>query len=383
MQFPELLCKQASAQVIIEKIEYLIETLPRSKTNISLTCWKFWPHMANDAFNSIGNCPASARKSKRQTLKRKLQIFSAKGRHESSAIGNLRMLTRTKRGSRHVTGKINQHTKLARAILASSTTTTLVTFWFFESWNISCCTLTQFLTDKSIQFIRNMFFTPSTLLGVNHVAAIEYYPQTNERVEEYNWTKITRLRHYVDKKRWDQDAFGQSLVYGYNTEICSSSEKLPFSLLVIHHPPGPKTASSPNAITSKKWVEWSPRSIQLLLENRIVELRKQTDTRWREEWAKYRWGYSARLTAELKFANYWLSCLGNSPLAASTPISDIMVIFSYNKLQLWTTGRYRKVKIRRNTIVINGNGVNNTVAIHLISHSPRTMPNDGENTTNT
>lgn len=65
------------------------------------------------------------------------------------------------------------------------------------------------------------------------------------------------------------------------------------------------------------------------------------------------------------------------PLLISALIINSIAAFSYNKLQLRTTGPYRMAKVRPNIIIIHENRVDNTVSIHWVSCGPNASP-DGD-----
>lgn len=92
------------------------------------------------------------------------------------------------------------------------------------------------------------------MLDVEHPTKTTYYPQTNERVEWYNRTMVTRLRHYVAENQKNWDKYVQPLSYAYNTQEHKPPNITPFSLVLTRHPPELTAVSQPSCLCTVSYV---------------------------------------------------------------------------------------------------------------------------------
>lgn len=90
-----------------------------------------------------------------------------------------------------------------------------------------------------------------------------------------------------------------------------------------------------------------------------------------------------RVPIKPKFTNNEWTFIDKPPLPAGAPTVGSMAPFNYNELQHRTTGQYKIILVRPNTIVVDANGVHDTVSIQLVSNALKTTPSHGEDTVDT
>jgi len=88
------------------------------------------------------------------------------------------------------------------------------------------------LSDQRSQFMSNFSVAVMKVLGTKTVRTTAYHPQTNGKVEWYNRTMATKLRHYIadDFSRWDE--LVPVLKLAYNSQPHRSTGIAPFELVI-------------------------------------------------------------------------------------------------------------------------------------------------------
>lgn len=157
----------------------------------------FWPHMANDGYDTGDQCRSCARNGNRYRHKRSLQLFPLSGSLDFVAIDILRQLSKTTSKNRYVVVITDRYSKLTRAIMSSKTALAHIVNTFLDQRIIPYGIRSFILTDNRSQIVSKVFATLCGLLGVKHLTTTASCPQTNSQAEQFNKTVATRLRHFV------------------------------------------------------------------------------------------------------------------------------------------------------------------------------------------
>jgi transposase InsO family protein len=116
---------------------------------------------------------------------------------------------------------------------------------FFVHW-VSCFGPPLILlSDNGSQLSARMFQAVCFMMGVKQLFTSTYHPQTNGQTELFNRTVVIMLLHYVSRKQDDWDQTVAVPVYGYNTQVHSSSGLSPFELVLSRPPPVPNMEVGP------------------------------------------------------------------------------------------------------------------------------------------
>ena len=200
----------------------------------------YWPHMANDAYQTVRNCAScAATRGTRVRHQKDLKLFPAAGPLEFVAMDLLGPLPKTTHGNRHVLVMTDRFTKLTRSIPLRTTTASVVASAFLDHWVYPYGAPRYVLTDNGPQFAAKFFDAVAcALLGVRHYLTTAYHPQTNGQTERFNRTLVARLRHYVEEHQRDWDDYVQPLTFAYNTQVHRSTETTPFDLVLTRAPSG-------------------------------------------------------------------------------------------------------------------------------------------------
>lgn len=75
--------------------------------------------------------------------------------------------------------------------------------------------------------------------GVRSVATTEYHLQTNEQIERFNATRMSRLGHYLAEHERDWDISVFLLTYPYSLQVPRTTKLPPSSLVITILLPGP------------------------------------------------------------------------------------------------------------------------------------------------
>lgn len=92
---------------------------------------------------------------------------------------------------------MDRYSKLTRAIPTSKTTVSRLANLFLDHWIVPFGVPTYLLTDYVPKFGSKSFQSVSRKLGIKHLSATSYHPQTNGKAQRFNKIIVTCLRHYV------------------------------------------------------------------------------------------------------------------------------------------------------------------------------------------
>ena len=244
----------------------------------TMRCEFYWPHMANDVYETVQRCESCAATRGTQYTKQKhLRLFPANGPLEFVAMDILGPLPKTKQGNQFVVVLTDRYSKLTRAIPTGKTTATTVATIFVDHWVIPYGIPNYVLTDNGPQFVAKFFASVCLALGVKHVTTTAYHPRTNGQTERFNRTIVTRLRHYVGEHQDDWDLYVQLLTYAYNAQVHRSTRTTPYSLVLTRHPPGPATVGGTTALATDASTEPEAATLRHRLLSRLRALVGRTD----------------------------------------------------------------------------------------------------------
>lgn len=122
------------------------------------------------------------------------------------ALNTLRPFLRTANVNEYVIVMTARYSKLRRAVLTGKTSSTHVASMLFDYWIVPYGMCVYVLTNNGVKFTRNLFATLCNMLGVKHITKTSFHPQTNRKVEQYDHTIVTQLRHYVVENHKDCDS---------------------------------------------------------------------------------------------------------------------------------------------------------------------------------
>jgi transposase InsO family protein len=127
----------------------------------------YWPHMAEDVFETVRKCDACARNrisERRHT--NFLQLFPAKGPLESVAMDILGPLPRTKHGNRFLLVIADRYTKVTRTVPLRTVTAISVARSFVDQCVYVYGPPVSLLTDNGPQFTAKFFQAACAELGI-------------------------------------------------------------------------------------------------------------------------------------------------------------------------------------------------------------------------
>lgn len=106
-------------------------------------------------------------------------------------------LSRTTQRDQYVLVITDRYSNLTRAVPATKTSKTHNAVIFLKHWIVPFGTPRYVLAGDGPKFVSKIFATICEYLEVKHLKTIAYHPQTNEKVDLYKKTIVTRLRHYI------------------------------------------------------------------------------------------------------------------------------------------------------------------------------------------
>ena len=254
----------------------------------------YWPHMAADTYDFVKNCDKCAQE--RITLRRhasKLKLFPAKAPLESVAIDLMGPLPVTNRKNRYLLVMTDRYTKLTRTVPLATATAFTVAKAFCEAWVYVYGPPESLLSDNGGEFNAKFFRAVCRTLGIRNVYITSYHPQTNGQVERYNRTLKSALRKYIAEDQKDWDLFGDSITYGYNTQVHPATNHSPFEL-TLARPPNPLAIES-----LRPPVGVPPRELK---QKFLQQLRRMCETATRtldKHQRRYKHGYDKHVKARV------------------------------------------------------------------------------------
>jgi transposase InsO family protein len=150
------------------------------------------------------------------------------------------------------------------------------------------------LSDNGAQFAAKCFQAICTTLGIKQLFASAYHPKCNGQTERLNRTVFSMPVHDVSKQQdvWDKNVAVH--VFGYNTQVHSSTGLSPFELVLSRPPAVPILETHSMIASGKTKVEFRKSFLAT-----VQELSKRTKEKLHE--AQYR--YKAVFDAHVRQRN--------------------------------------------------------------------------------
>lgn len=131
--------------------------------------------------------------------------------------------------------------KVTKTIPTTKTNVTIVSHIFFGHF-VANYVITSKPPDNNVpQFVSKFLAAVCSSFQMNNVTTTEYHAQTNGHAENFNFTLISCLRHYITEHQTDCDTYLLPLGYAYNVQVHVSMEVSPFSLAHTRPRSGPFT----------------------------------------------------------------------------------------------------------------------------------------------
>ena len=328
----------------------------------------YWPHMASDIHQTVTDCRSCAQV--RGTVRRhqkKLTLFPAAGPLEFVAMDLFGPLPKTAHGNRHILVITDRYTKMCRAIPLRTAQAPQVAQAFLDSWVYPYGMPDTVLTDNGPQFTAKFFESVCGLLGIRHVLTTAYHPQTNGQAERFNRTLGIRLRHYVTEHQRDWDEFVQPLTYAYNMQVHRSTGTTPFDLVLTRHPPGISVSMPTSAVPPDRHTEPTTAQMKRITMRRLRQVLARASEKMTQAQAQYKRHFDKTVSALPEFRPGEEIFLDRPPDFSATALENED---GHRKLLPKTTGPYRVISSNENTVIIDRDGLRDTVAIDRVTRAP-------------
>ncbi|CAF1149684.1 unnamed protein product [Rotaria sp. Silwood1] len=102
------------------------------------------------------------------------------------------------------------------------------------------------LTDNGTHFTSTMMEHLLKRLGITHLYATPYHPQTNGQIERFNSTMDAKIAALSNQYRSDWDDNLPFVIFNYNTSYHSTTKTIPFELMYGRSPVLPFDLQNPN-----------------------------------------------------------------------------------------------------------------------------------------
>lgn len=159
----------------------------------------YWPQMATEVNATKCDCRSGAQNLVNGKRRRQLKLLILNWRFEYGGMNIHGPLPNTKQGSLFVVVMTIRYTKMAEAIPTPTTKTTTVAGIVSEPCVASFDISSTPLTDNGSQFESNVFVAVCSTLRVNNITTFKYLLQTNDQVERFNSTNVSRLHHFFSE----------------------------------------------------------------------------------------------------------------------------------------------------------------------------------------
>lgn len=233
--------------------------------------------MAGEINETVCNCPKYARSRKWSERKQHLQFLPATKPLEFIGQDIFGFIPGEKNGNVLAVRTTDWYSKMTRVIPAPETRGTHAAIVFLDSLYCPMRFLEHLLTEKGSHFTRKFFETLCGFLGLKHLPATPYQPQTNAHVETYNKTTVTRLRQCAAEHQDILNIFAEPLTYAYNTFVHRSIEVLPISVVLTGDLPEAGTFDFPSAICMQLSCNICPRILRNSLLPRLALIKENVD----------------------------------------------------------------------------------------------------------
>ena len=327
----------------------------------------YWPHMANDVFQTVRNCRSCARvRGTTYKHRRFLRLFPAEYPLQFVAIDLLGPLPRTTNGNRHVLVITDRFSKLSRAVPLVRINSTSVVRAFLENWAYPYALPETLLSDNGTQFTSKFFEEICTTLGVKHLTTTTYHPQANGQVERYNRTLVARLRHYVAENQRDWDEFVQPLTYAYNTQVHRSTGRSPFDLVLAQAPANPSLPTDTALPTLP--ANATRQQVELSLLRRLANTIAQARSNLKTAAARYKYYHDRTARQTPRLCPGQLVYVDRPTKNHRVRKQDEHLVAS--KLSSKSYGPFRVISATDNTATIDEHGIEHVVSVDRLTVDP-------------
>jgi len=193
----------------------------------------YWPSMVLDIYNTITKCTTCAQNPlslRRHTSP--LTLFPGTEPLTDRLVDIFGPIPTTKAGNRFILVLTDRFSNLTKCVTLRRIIALSVTSANIDAWVACYGAPDRIPSDQGPQFMSNFFIAVMKALGNDTVHPTAYHPQTNGKVERYNHTMATQLRHYVtdDPRSWDE--LLPVLTMAYNSKPQRSTGIAPFDLVI-------------------------------------------------------------------------------------------------------------------------------------------------------
>jgi transposase InsO family protein len=202
----------------------------------------YWPNMGEDVLKYVRSCDSCQRNKTRggkpAGLLQPLQIPEEPW--SSVSMDFITQLPQTEKGHDAILVVVDRLTKMVRFVptntgVSAKDTAALFLNEVFRVFGMP----KELITDRDPRFTGKFFTELCRLLGVKQCLSTAYHPQTDGQTERMNRVLEDMLRHYVNPRGTDWDAFIPAVEFAVNSAWQESVRATPFFLNYGRHPRGP------------------------------------------------------------------------------------------------------------------------------------------------
>ena len=228
----------------------------------------YWPGMISDITEYVLSCKScNAAKSAHSSFRPELTVRKpAVGPFHTLVIDTVGPLPRTKNGHKHIVCVTDQYSRYVIAWPTPDITAKSIAKKFFEKVICVYGAPKRLLSDNGTGFTSALFKELCSILNIRQIFSPSYSPTSQGQVERMQRSIVQLLRHYVNQKQTNWDAFLPQITWALNT---SENQPLGFSsylLLFGRMPTFPSEINLPDPLNSDSTIQEHLASI---LENQV------------------------------------------------------------------------------------------------------------------
>lgn len=328
----------------------------------------YWPNMMADIRRCCQECHSCVQE--RLALRKHasaLKLFPASRPLESVAIDILGPLVKSARGHRFLLVIACRFSKFTRVVPLVRTTALAVAKAFVKNWVFAYGAPATLLSDNGPQFAAKFFQQVCKTLGTVNKFTTTYHPQANGQVERFNRTVLAGLRAFVAEhpQRWHE--FAPSLAFAYNTQVNPATGERPFDL-VVSHPPN----SVVMRIEEDPEAPLSHRDAKLRFISSVRRLCASASKRLESFQSRYKADFDKHVRPSNQAVVGDLVYLSREQEGEADKVGNK----HRHKLLSKGVGPFPVIKTATHTVVVNRDGVLETVSRDRIAVAPAPKPGD-------
>ena len=208
----------------------------------------FWPGISSDVRKACQSCSRCQKTAKRTYSKAPMQVPAVHINRpfEKVAIDIVGPLPVTRKKNRYILTYIDLGTRYPDAVPLHITTVKVVAEKLLYIMSRLSVPL-EILSDRGTNFMSKVMKEAFSFLGIQHSKTAPYRLQSSGAVEHFHHTLLQMIRKTVaDHREWDD--YLPYFLFACREAPCSSTNFLPFELLIGKHVHGPL------GILSRQWV---------------------------------------------------------------------------------------------------------------------------------